>query len=157
MSQSPDEPNEPIDPEDPNALDAALDALDAAQQEPDEPAVARKPKPVDPEIVALFPEGALVTPEVISAAAKTWREATQREAPSIERIATGGGLSRVDVDAVSGYVAVTTREDTWRAFLPREQLATVLTLLLRRPMAEVQRALAKSPGSIVVRDESTVA
>lgn len=148
MSQSPDEPNEPIDPDDPNALDAALDALDAAQQEPDEPAVARKPKPVDPEIVALFPEGALVTPEVISAAAKTWREATQREAPSIERIATGGGLSRVDVDAVSGYVAVTTREDTWRAFLPRDQLAMIVALILRRPIEDVARQLASGPGSL---------
>lgn len=113
-----------------------------------EPEVARRARPVDPSILALFPPGASVEHETIAAAQRAWREATQREAPSIERLAEKGTVARVDADLASGYLAVVTADDTWRAFVPREQLALVIALILRRPIAAVQRTLDEGPGSL---------
>lgn len=121
---------------------------DVAPEVEAEPSVSRKPRPVDPAIVALFPPGAVVEQEVIAAAQRAWREATQREAPSVERLAEKGTISRVDADLASGYLAVVTADDTWRAFVPQDQLALVIALMLRRPVAAVQRALAEGPGSL---------
>lgn len=108
----------------------------------------RKPRPVDAATAALFPPGVVVVHEMIAAATKAWREATDREVPSVERLSAPGIVQRVDVDAASGYVAVVTADDTWRAFLPREQLATILALMLRRPIDEVARTVATGPGSL---------
>ena len=151
----------------PDAVDALRDAaLDRLGEEPPPPETPptddlseapgdegearapRKPKPVDPAVVALFPTGVMVVHEMIAAAAKTWREATEREAPSIEKLSAEGVVTRVDADAASGYVAVVTAEDTWRAFLPRDQLAMIVALILRRPIEDVARQLASGPGSL---------
>ncbi|MEZ4390256.1 MAG: hypothetical protein R3A48_04100 [Polyangiales bacterium] len=109
---------------------------------------ARKPRLVDPAIVALFPPGAAVDHEVIAAAQRAWREATQREAPSIERLAERGTVRAVDADLSSGYLAVTTADDTWRAFVPQDQLALVIALMLRRPLSAVAQSLAEGPGTL---------
>lgn len=109
----------------------------------------RRPRPVDPALVALFPPGSVVEQETLSAAQRTWREATQREAPSLERLAEKGTVARIDVDLASGYVAVVTNDDTWRAFLPKEQCVLVLALILRRPIRELQGALAKGPTALL--------
>jgi hypothetical protein len=148
----------------PDAVDALRDAaLERLGEEPeapppDDPSEApadegearapRKPKPVDPAVVALFPTGVMVVHEMIAAAAKTWRDATEREAPSVEKLSAEGVVTRVDADAASGYVAVVTQEDTWRAFLPRDQLAMIVALILRRPIEDVARQLASGPGSL---------
>lgn len=131
-----DPPDDPPDP----PPDPELEA-------PRDPAAARKPRPVDPAIAALFPAGTLVEHETIAGAQRAWREATQREAPSIERLAEPGTVARVDADLASGYLAVVTADDTWRAFVPREQLALVVGLILRRPIAAVADALARGPGT----------
>lgn len=131
---------------DPSSVDEGADTR------ADEPEVSeervRKPRPVDAATAALFPAGVVVVHEMIAAAAKAWREATDREVPSVERLSAPGAVQRVDVDAASGYVAVVTAEDTWRAFLPREQLSTVVALMLRRPIDDVARVMAAGPGSI---------
>ncbi len=133
--------------------DAALDGIGEEPADGDvAPEVtedrARKPRPVDPSVAALFPTGVVVVHEMISAASKAWREATDREAPSVERLSAPGAVERVDVDALSGYVSVVTKDDTWRAFLPREQVATVVALILRRPIEDVARTMARGPGSL---------
>jgi hypothetical protein len=135
--------------------DAALDGIgeEPAEVDPEsaEEAVeekARKQRPVDPSVAALFPTGVVVVHEMLSAASKAWREATDREAPSVDRLSAPGLIERIDVDALSGYVAVVTKEDTWRAFLPREQVATVVALMLRRPIEEVARIMAEGPGPL---------
>lgn len=139
--------------------DAALERIGEEPAEADAEALAeaaaeaveekaRKQRPVDPSVAALFPSGVVVVHEMISAAAKVWREATDREAPSIERLSAPGVIERVDVDALSGYVAVVTKEDTWRTFLPREQVATVVALMLRRPIEEVARVMAEGPAKL---------
>lgn len=127
----------------------AIDALDAQTDEPEAPEErVRKPRPVDAATAALFPPGVVVVHEMIAAATKAWREATDREVPSVERLSAPGVVQRIDVDAASGYLAVVTDEDTWRAFLPREQLATVVALMLRRPIDEVARTMAAGPGAL---------
>lgn len=131
--------------------DPPEEALAELTPEPDaspEPGAARKARPVDPAIVALFPAGGAVEHEVIAGAQRAWREATQREAPSVERLAEKGTIARIDADLASGYLAVVTHDDTWRAFVPREQLALVIGLMLRRPIAAVQRALDEGPGTL---------
>lgn len=114
-------------------------------EDPSTESPARKPRPLDPAIVALFPPGAPVDHEVISSAQRAWREATQREAPSIERLAERGTIQRVDVDPSSGYLAVTTHDDTWRAFVPPERVTHVLALMLRRPVVVLGARLAEGP------------
>lgn len=108
----------------------------------------RKPKTVDAATSALFPNGVADLPERIHAAVRAWREANDREVPSIDRLQ--GTVVRVDVDPASGYLAVVTKDDTWRAFLPREQLVTVVTLLVRRPVDEVTNAMSAGPTAITV-------
>lgn len=121
-------------------------ALDEAPEEPVAP-VSRKPRPVDPQIAVLFPSGVVQVHELLALANAAWREATMREAPPLERLATPGVTQRVDVDAASGYVAVVTDEDTYRAFVPRDQLATIVALLVRRPVDVVARELSTGPGA----------
>lgn len=135
--------------------DAALDGIGEEPSEADAEALeelveekVRKQRPVDPSVAALFPCGVVVVHEMISAASKTWREATDREAPSVDRLSAPGVVERIDVDALSGYVAVVTKEDTWRAFLPREQVSTIVALMLRRPIEEVARIMAEGPGPL---------
>ena len=66
----------------------AVDTLREELAEPDDEAVeaeaaeeeardqrARKPRVVDADVAALFPPGAAVMPETITAASKAWREA----------------------------------------------------------------------------------
>jgi hypothetical protein len=120
------------DPLEDPALLASLDAADvelatdlAAEADP---SPGRKPKPLDPLIAAL--------------------EATAREAPSIERLATAGTLARVDADLVSGYLAVVTPGETWWAFVERPQLPVIVALLLRRPVAAVEAALDEGPVTL---------
>lgn len=138
--------------------DESLDALREAALDPlaDEPAPAeekaRKARPVDAWIVALFPPGAAVTADTIGAATKAWREANDREVPSIDRLCAPGVVKRVDVDALSGYLAVVTDEDTWRAFVPREHVALLVALLVRKPVDEMRAELAKGPARVEHRD-----
>ncbi len=132
------EPAEPVEPVGPSS---------GTDFPPAEPA-SRKPRPVDPAIAALFPPDTTTVHDLVGVAAKAWREATDREAPSIDRLAVPGTLVRIDADAASGYLAVVTADDTWRAFLPREQLATVVALLVRRPVDQVARELGQGPGPI---------
>ncbi len=122
-------------------------APDVAPDEAAEERV-RKPRAVDAATAALFPAdvAAADLPERVHAAVRAWREANDREVPSVDRLV--GSVERVDVDAASGYVAVVTSEDTWRAFLPREQLAAVVALLVRRPVEEVARVVAEGPGPV---------
>lgn len=147
MGEDPDETDET------DLLDEPAELLREPLDEPSE-GPARKPRPVDPAIVALFPPGAAVEHEVISAAQRAWREATQREAPSIERLAERGTIQAVDADLSSGYLAVTTRDDTWRAFVPQDQLALVIALMLRRPLSAVAKTLAEGPGTLEPPTES---
>lgn len=134
---------------------ALLDALDAADIElaadlaaESDASPARRPKPLDPALAALFAEPPEAAAARIAEASRHWREVTAREAPSIERIATAGTLVRVDTDLVSGYLAVVTPEETWRAFVDRPQLGTILALLLRRPLASVEEAIAEGPVTL---------
>ena len=136
------------------ADDEAVEAEAAEEEARDQR--ARKPRVVDADVAALFPPSVAVAPETITAASKAWREATDREAPSIERLSAAGVIARIDVDALSGYVAVVTRDDTWRAFLPRELVATVVTLMLRRPYEELAETMAKGPGALAPRTPATV-
>ncbi len=137
----PDEPTES-----PDEADETLDV--EAEPELDEGPRVRKPKLPEPHIAALLPEG---TPEaqaeMVAAAGKAWREATEREAPTIERLVLAG-VTRVDADAASGYLAVVTVDETWRAFLDRERFYVVLALLTRRPVSELRDALSRAPGSV---------
>jgi hypothetical protein len=126
------------------------DEAEATREAPVDPATPRRVRPVDPDIVALFAPGATVEHETIAAAQRAWREATQREAPSVERLAEKGTINRVDADLASGYLAVTTADDTWRAFVPQDQLALVIALMLRRPLAAVTATLAEGPGAVPV-------
>lgn len=143
----------PQDPDDPD-LDA-LDPLDDAPSPPDDEAApearVRKPRPLDPAIVALFPEALAVDHEFIAGAQRAWREATQREAPSIERLAERGTIQRIDADLSSGYLAVVTADDTWWAFVPQPVLPAVLALMLRTPQREITEALAAGPGTLKPR------
>jgi len=134
---------------------ALLDALDASDVElaaelaaESDASPTRRPKPLDPLLAALFAEPPEAAAVRIAEAARHWREVTAREAPSIERIATAGTLVRVDTDLVSGYLAVVTPEETWRAFVERPQLGTIVALLLRRALADVEAALADGPVSL---------
>ncbi|MBL8600387.1 MAG: hypothetical protein JNK72_00540 [Myxococcales bacterium] len=135
--------------------EAALDGLELADEAGVEAAeaevVAKKPKAVDPAVAALFSPEVTELGAKIQQWSKVWREATQREAPSIERLATEGQIARVDADLLSGYVAVVTEAETWRAFLPREDVTAVLALLLRRRVDEVAATLAEGPGSLAPR------
>lgn len=132
-----------------------LDGLDAADVElaadlaaEADPSPTRKPKLLDPVLAALFPDDLETATARAAEAAKHWREATSREAPSVERIATGGALKEVKADLVSGYLAVVTAEDTWWAFVDRVHLAVVVALLLRRPVVEVEAAVADGPVTL---------
>jgi hypothetical protein len=142
----------PQDPDDPE-----LETLDPAEDAPtpDEEAAAgarvRKPRPLDPDIVALFPPELAVDHEFIASAWRAWREATQREAPSIERLAERGTIQRIDADLSSGYLAVVTADDTWWAFVPQPVLPAVLALMLRTPQREITDALAAGPGTLKPR------
>ena len=134
---------------------ALLDALDAADLElaadlaaEADPSPARRPKALDPAIAALFPDAPEAALARVADASRQWREATAREAPSLERIATAGTLARVDADLVSGYLAVVTPDDTWRAFVDRAQLPTMIALLLRQPLAAVEAAVAEGPATL---------
>jgi hypothetical protein len=142
----------PQDPDDPEleTLDPSDDAP-AADEEAAPEARVRKPKPLDPAIVALFPPELAVDHEFVGGAWRAWREATQREAPSIERLAERGTIQRIDADLSSGYLAVVTADDTWWAFVPQPVLPAVLTLMLRTPQREITDALAAGPGTLKPR------
>jgi hypothetical protein len=140
------------DPLEDPALLASLDAADvelatdlAAEADP---SPGRKPKPLDPLIAALFTDPVELATTRVAEAARQWREATAREAPSIERLATAGTLARVDADLVSGYLAVVTPGETWWAFVERPQLPVIVALLLRRPVAAVEAALDEGPVTL---------
>jgi hypothetical protein len=126
----------------------ALAQLGEAPDAPTEVPEARAPraKVVEPAVAALFPAGVVDLGELVCGAQRCWREATEREAPSLERLSAPGVVLRVEADAPSGYLAVVTEGDTWRAFLPREQLALVVALVLRRPLESVARELGRGPG-----------
>lgn len=144
MRADPDETSETDEAIDPDVLpDALPDELPESHD-----ATSRKPRPVDPAIVALFPLGAVVEHETIANAQRAWREATQREAPSIERLAVHGTVRAIDADLSSGYLAVTTADDTWRAFVPQDQLALVIALMLRRPVTVIAQTLGEGPGTL---------
>lgn len=132
----------------PEALPSADEMLDAALETPEEVPEerTRKPRMVDASTAALFAPDATDLPERVHAAARAWREANDREVPSVDRLV--GTVERVEVDAASGYLAVVTKDETWRAFLPREQLPVVIALLARRPVDEVARRLGEGPGPI---------
>lgn len=120
----------------------------AVEAETPTPEAPRKPRPVDAATAALFPPQATDLHELLAAAQKQWREATEREAPSLERLSAPGVVQRIETDAVSGYLAVVTADDTWRAFVAREQLATIVALLLRRPIEAIARELSRGPVSL---------
>ncbi len=137
--------------EDPSLL-ASLEAADielatdlAAESDA---SPTRRPKLLDPVLAVLFAEPLESATVRVTDAARHWREVTAREAPSIERIATAGTLVRIDTDLISGYLAVVTPEETWRAFVERPQLGTILALLLRQPLATVEAAIADGPVTL---------
>lgn len=137
-AQAPEEPDETLDEE-------AL--ADVAEEVSEGPRV-RKPKLPEPHIAALLPEAAPeAQAEMIASANKAWREATEREAPTIERLVLAG-VTRVDADAASGYLAVVTADETWRAFVDHERFFIVLALLTRRPVHALKESLARLPGSV---------
>lgn len=129
-------------PPEPPCEDLPNDSSEAIAQESTDERL-RKPKLIDALTAALFPQGTPDLPERVHAAVRAWREANDREVPSIDRLS--GTVERVAVDLASGYLAVVTKDDTWRAFLPREQLVTVVALLLRRPLTEVADAMTAGP------------
>lgn len=127
--------------------DAAIDALDRALEDPPEdPPQARKPKAIDPQVAVLFPSGVVQVHELLASANAAWREATMREAPSLEKLS--GTVKKVNADAASGYVSVSVEGETFWAFVPREQLATIVALLVRRPIDAVARELGSGPVSL---------
>ncbi|MBI5512611.1 MAG: hypothetical protein HY909_02520 [Deltaproteobacteria bacterium] len=137
--------------------DPALDPLRASALEhlgeaplegAPEPTAARPRRVVEPAVAALFPAGVVDLGELVTSAQRCWREATEREAPSLERLSAPGAVLRVEADAPSGYLAVVTEGDTWRAFVPRESLALVVALILRRPLEVVARELGRGPGAL---------
>jgi hypothetical protein len=144
MAQDPDDP-------DLDALDPPDDATPPPEDEILPEARARKPRPLDPAIIALFPPELAVDHEFVGSAWRAWREATQREAPSIERLAERGTIQRIDADLSSGYLAVVTDDDTWWAFVPQPVLPAVLALMLRTPQREITDALAAGPGTLKPR------
>lgn len=109
----------------------------------------------DPTIAALFGEAPSETlAERISLAARSWREATAREAPSIDKLVLAG-ITRIDADLTSGYLSVVTEEDTWRAFVDREHFIAVVVLLSRRMVTEINALLSTGPVNIEARGAQT--
>jgi len=141
-----DEPLETPDADDVLEADEASEGVEETTT-----ARVRKPRVLEPAVLALFDAPDADTVERVTEAQKCWREATQREAPSVDRLAAPGVIERIDVDETSGYLAVVTREDTYRAFVPRERVALVVALMLRRRVAEVAARLAEGPGSLAPR------
>jgi hypothetical protein len=81
-----------------------------------------------------------------------WREATDRETPTLLQLLQGGGVRRVDVDAIAGYLAVQTDEDTHLAIgVRREMVAPLVATLTARTINEVTALLARGPAKIPVR------
>ncbi len=128
------------------------DALPEAESAGPSP---RRPKLLEPEVAVLLDPDVEAATQRAWEANQRWREATEREAPSLERIATSGTLRRVDADFVSGYVAVATDEETHRGFVDRVWLGTLLAVLLRRPRTDLEAALAEGPVSITLPAPAT--
>ncbi len=145
------EPSPFDDPPEPAEDEAPLESFAEGDEAVPSTERTRKPKVLDPTIAALFDAPDETTAARVTSAQKCWREATQREAPSVERLAAPGVIDRIDVDEASGYLAVVTREDTYRAFVAREELPVVVALMLRRRVPEVVEALAAGPGSLAPR------
>lgn len=145
------EPSPFDDPAEAPEEEAPVDGLAESDEAIPSAERGRKPRVLDPAIAALFDAPDEATAARVTAAQKCWREATQREAPAVERLAAPGVIDRIDVDEASGYLAVVTREDTYRAFVPREALPVVVALMLRRRVPEVVEALATGPGSLAPR------
>lgn len=140
-TEAPEEPDETLDEE------ALADLAEEVSEVSEGPRV-RKPKLPEPHIAALLPDAAPeAQAEMIASANKAWREATEREAPTIERLVLAG-VTRVDADAASGYLAVVTADETWRAFIDRERFFIVLALLTRRPVHALKESLSRLPGSV---------
>jgi hypothetical protein len=77
-----------------------------------------------------------------------WREATDRDTPTLHQL-LAGTITRVDVDAVTGYVAVVTSEETHRAMgVRREWVARLVATLTGHDEAEVAGRLVKGPAKI---------
>ena len=133
-----------------------LDVDDAAAADLDEALPGKKgPKLLDPAVSALLDDVPEAAAQRAFDANQQWRVATEREAPSLERIATSGTLARVDADVVSGYIAVATGEETHRAFVDRAWLPTIVALLVRRPRMEMESALADGPVSLTPTERAT--
>lgn len=81
-----------------------------------------------------------------------WRAAAGTDAPTLLQLIHGARVRRVDVDAISGYVAVIADDDTHRALGVRpEWVAPLVAALTGRSAAEVDALLAKGPAHIEPR------
>jgi hypothetical protein len=81
-----------------------------------------------------------------------WKEATDRETPTLLQLLQSGSVKRVDVDAIAGYLAVQTGEDTHRAIgVRREMVAPLVATLTGRAVDEVTALLARGPQKLEAR------
>ncbi len=101
----------------------------------------REPPPI-PEILGVAPE------QVMKALAAVWKEATDRETPSF-RQTLEEGVVRVDCDAASGYLAITTEVDTHRAIgVRRDMVSPLVAALTARTLRDTEERLAAGPAKI---------
>jgi hypothetical protein len=129
-------PNEALREE----LEAAVAALQGEEAPPPR-RVKREPPPI-PEIPGVPPE------QVMKALAAVWKEATDRETPTFKQTLEEGVL-RVDVDAVAGYLSVTTEADAHRAIgVRRDMVSPLVAALTARTVRDVDTFLAKGPAKI---------
>lgn len=103
-------------------------------------------------VAALPADFALIAPEVLPRALNTlWRASTDRETPTLIQLA--GRVCRVEVDAVAGYVAVRSIDDTHYAIgIRRDAVPYLAAHLTKRPLAAVIAELAKGPARIEAVD-----
>jgi hypothetical protein len=122
----------------PDAADGSIEPEDRPDQEPGDPVNPPSPSrpagPADERTRLLW---------------NIWRSSTDRDAPTLLQLVNGGRIRRVDVDAVAGYVAVVTDEDTHRAIgVRREWVAALVGMFTRRTADEVAALLARGPAKI---------
>jgi hypothetical protein len=122
-------------------LEAAVAALQGEEEPPPPRRVKREPPPI-PEIPGVPPE------QVMKALASVWKEATDRETPTFKQTLEEG-VVRVDVDAVAGYLAVTTETDSHRAIgVRRDMVAPLVAALTARTVRDVEQWLTKGPAKV---------
>jgi hypothetical protein len=95
-----------------------------------------------PSIVGVAPE------DVMKVLGSAWRSTAGHDAPTLHQLAEHL-VVHVDVDLRSGYVAVTTDGDSYRAIgIRRELVVPLVAVLTGRRAEEVTRMLAGLPGRV---------